>query len=60
MIGQSPFFWHAGTDLLRSKSMDRNTYNSGDHFNAIDWTAQKHNFGVGLPPKRDNEARGRP
>lgn len=29
-LGQSPSFWHAGTDLLRSKSMDRNSYNSGD------------------------------
>ncbi|WIM08641.1 DUF3372 domain-containing protein [Trueperella bernardiae] len=54
-FGQSPSFWHAGTDLLRSKSMDRNSYNSGDYFNAIDWTGQKHNFGVGLPPARDND-----
>ncbi|MEW6870219.1 pullulanase-type alpha-1,6-glucosidase [Trueperella pyogenes] len=54
-LGQSPSFWHAGTDLLRSKSMDRNTYNSGDHFNTIDWTGEKHNFGVGLPPERDNK-----
>ncbi|MDP9832253.1 pullulanase-type alpha-1,6-glucosidase [Trueperella abortisuis] len=55
-LGQSPSFWHAGTDLLRSKSMDRNSYNSGDYFNAIDWTGKTHNFGVGLPPARDNEA----
>ena len=39
-LGQSPAFWHAGTDLLRSKSMDRNSYNSGDWFNAINWTGQ--------------------
>ena len=55
MLGQSPAFWHAGTDLLRSKSMDRNSYNSGDHFNEIDWAGQEHNFGVGLPPAGDNE-----
>lgn len=56
-LGQSPAFWHAGTDLLRSKSMDRNSYNSGDWFNAINWTGQESNFGVGLPPERDNRSR---
>jgi pullulanase-type alpha-1,6-glucosidase len=53
-LGQSPLFWHAGTDLLRSKSMDRDSYNSGDHFNAIDWSGQATNFGVGLPPEGSN------
>jgi pullulanase-type alpha-1,6-glucosidase len=53
-LSQSPALWHAGTDLLRSKSIDRNSYNSGDWFNAIDWSGQKSNFGVGLPPEKDN------
>ena len=39
-LGQSPSFWAGGTDLLRSKSMDRDSYDSGDHFNTIDWTQQ--------------------
>jgi pullulanase-type alpha-1,6-glucosidase len=43
-----PFF-HAGDDLLRSKSLDRNSYNSGDWFNKLDWTYQSNNWGVGLP-----------
>ncbi len=43
-----PFF-HAGDDLLRSKSLDRNSYNSGDWFNRIDWTYNSNNWGVGLP-----------
>jgi pullulanase-type alpha-1,6-glucosidase len=43
-----PFF-HAGDDLLRSKSLDRNTYNSGDWFNKIDWSYESNNWGVGLP-----------
>ena len=43
-----PFF-HAGDDILRSKSLDRNSYNSGDWFNRIDWTYASNNFGVGLP-----------
>jgi pullulanase-type alpha-1,6-glucosidase len=56
-LSQSPSLWHAGTDLLRSKSMDRNSYNSGDWFNAIDWAGRSSNFGVGLPPAADNEYR---
>ena len=43
-----PFF-HAGDDLLRSKSLDRNSYSSGDWFNRLDWTYQSNNWGVGLP-----------
>ena len=54
-LAQTPSFWHAGTDLLRSKSLDRNSYNSGDHFNELDWSGQSNNFGVGLPPAADNE-----
>ena len=37
-LAQGPSFWHAGADLLRSKSLDRNSYNSGDWFNRVDWT----------------------
>ncbi|MCB1054338.1 MAG: pullulanase-type alpha-1,6-glucosidase, partial [Acidobacteria bacterium] len=36
-LGQGIPFFHAGQDLLRSKSMDRDSYNSGDWFNQIDW-----------------------
>jgi pullulanase len=48
-----PFF-HAGVELLRSKSGDRNSYNSGDWFNRLDFTAAANNWGVGLPPRGDN------
>ncbi|GAA3639512.1 hypothetical protein GCM10022200_23740 [Microbacterium awajiense] len=54
---QTPSFWHAGTELLRSKSLDRNSYNSGDWFNRIDWTGQESTFGSGLPRAADNEAK---
>lgn len=54
-LSQSPSFWHAGTELLRSKSLDRNSYNSGDWFNRIDWTGTESTFGSGLPPAADNE-----
>ncbi|MCK9792458.1 pullulanase-type alpha-1,6-glucosidase [Isoptericola sp. 4D.3] len=53
-LAQTPSFWHAGTDLLRSKSLDRNSYDSGDWFNAIDWSGQDNGFGRGLPPAADN------
>jgi pullulanase-type alpha-1,6-glucosidase len=54
---QGPVFWHAGTDLLRSKSLDRNSFNSGDWFNRIDWTGAESTWGSGLPPRADNEAK---
>lgn len=53
-FAQTPSFWHAGTELLRSKSLDRNSYNSGDWFNRIDWTGQESTFGSGLPREADN------
>ncbi len=49
MFSQGIPFFHAGDDLLRSKSLDRNSYDSGDWFNALDWTYQTNNWGVGLP-----------
>ena len=53
-LGQGPVMWHAGTDILRSKSLDRNSYNSGDWFNFLDWTMTDNGFGAGLPPEVDN------
>ena len=35
-FSQGISFWHAGGDLLRSKSLDRNSYDSGDWFNVLD------------------------
>lgn len=48
-LGQGIPFFHAGDDLLRSKSLDRNSYNAGDWYNRIDWTYETNNWGVGLP-----------
>jgi pullulanase-type alpha-1,6-glucosidase len=56
-LAQTPSFWHAGADMLRSKSLDRNSYDSGDWFNTLDWTGADNGFGHGLPPKADNEAK---
>ena len=37
-------------NLLRSKSFDANSYNSGDWSNRLDLSHQTNNWGVGLPP----------
>jgi pullulanase/glycogen debranching enzyme len=50
-------FWHAGGEILRNKSLDRNSYDSGDWFNVLDFSYQTNGFGRGLPPRRDNEAK---
>ncbi len=56
-LAQTPSFWHAGADLLRSKSLDRNSYDSGDWFNLLDLSGQTNGFGRGLPPAADNQAK---
>ncbi len=55
LLSQGVPFIHAGDDLLRSKSMDSNSYNSGDYFNRINWdyatNALLDNWAVGAPPQ---------
>lgn len=53
-MGQGIPFVLAGTDLLRSKSMDKNSYNSGDWFNVMDWTYETNGFGRGIPMEVSN------
>jgi pullulanase/glycogen debranching enzyme len=53
-FSQGIAYFHAGLELLRSKSMDRNSFNSGDWFNRVDWTGRDNYFGSGLPPAPDN------
>jgi pullulanase/glycogen debranching enzyme len=50
-----PFFL-AGDDLLRSKSGDGNSYDSGDWFNRLDFTGQTSAWGSGLPPAASNQS----
>lgn len=50
LLSQGVPFFQAGDELLRSKSLDGNSYNSGDWFNRLDFTYQSNNWGVGLPP----------
>ncbi|VAI70925.1 unnamed protein product [Triticum turgidum subsp. durum] len=54
-LSQGIPFFHAGDEILRSKSIDRDSYNSGDWFNKLDFTYETNNWGVGLPPSEKNE-----
>ena len=49
MFSQGVPFFHAGDDILRSKSFNPNSYNSGDWYNKLDWTYETNNWGAGLP-----------
>ncbi|MBZ2209210.1 alpha-1,6-glucosidase domain-containing protein [Massilia soli] len=53
-FSQGVAYYHAGIDTLRSKSLDRNSFNSGDWFNRIDWSYQDNYYGTGLPREEDN------
>ena len=54
-FSQGIAYFHAGQEILRSKSLDRNSFDSGDWFNRLDWTFEDNGFGAGLPPERDNK-----
>ncbi|GAA2817191.1 pullulanase-type alpha-1,6-glucosidase [Crossiella cryophila] len=54
LLGQGQPLVHAGTEFLRSKSLDRNSYDSGDWFNRYDPSLRTSAFGAGLPPAHDN------
>ncbi|KAL3523514.1 hypothetical protein ACH5RR_016348 [Cinchona calisaya] len=54
-LSQGIPFFHAGDEMLRSKSVDRDSYNSGDWFNRLDFSYNSNNWGVGLPPREKNE-----
>ncbi len=53
-FSQGVAYYHGGIDMLRSKSLDRNSFNSGDWFNRLDWHYQDNGFASGLPPASDN------
>ncbi|WP_085296886.1 alpha-1,6-glucosidase domain-containing protein [Cognaticolwellia mytili] len=57
LVSQGITFLQLGGDLIRSKSMDRNTYDAGDWFNKVDFTKTSNNWNVGLPLAQDNESK---
>jgi pullulanase len=67
-LGQGVPFFFGADDLLRSKDMDYNSYNSGDWFTKINWAyegddphrglynQESSNWGTGLPLANINQA----
>jgi pullulanase/glycogen debranching enzyme len=55
VLAQGVPFFHAGQEILRSKSLDRDSYNAGDWFNKLDYSYASNNFGVGLPMAGANQ-----
>ncbi len=51
LLGQGTAFDQQGSELLRSKSFERDSYDSGDWYNKVDYTLQDNNYDVGLPRK---------
>lgn len=57
LLSQGIPFLQQGGDLLRSKSMDRNTYDAGDWFNRTDFSMENNNWNVGIPLESENGGR---
>lgn len=51
LLAEGVAFVHGADDLLRSKSGDSNSFDSGDYFNRIYWDGSANNWSVGLPPQ---------
>ncbi|EOC1775195.1 pullulanase-type alpha-1,6-glucosidase [Vibrio fluvialis] len=56
LLGQGVPFLHMGSELLRSKSMARDSYDSGDWVNRVDFSKQTNNWNVGLPRADKDQA----
>jgi pullulanase/glycogen debranching enzyme len=56
-LAQGIPLFHAGGEILRSKSMDTDSYDSGDWFNRVDWTHASNHWGMGLPLAEKNRDR---
>lgn len=49
ILSQGIPFLHMGSELLRSKSMERDSYDSGDWYNEVDFSYQGSAWNRGLP-----------
>jgi pullulanase-type alpha-1,6-glucosidase len=54
-LAQGVPYFHGGIDILRSKSLDGNSYDAGDAFNFMDWSLTRNGFTANLPRKQDNQ-----
>ncbi len=50
LLSQGIPFVEAGSEILRSKNGDQDSYDSGDFFNRVDWSGTTNHWGEGLPP----------
>jgi pullulanase len=55
LLGQGVPFLDAGIEILRSKSGDGDSYDSGDWVNALDWSYAHNGWGKGLPAAWRND-----
>ncbi len=58
-LSQGVSFWHAGGEILRSKSLDRNSYDSGDWFNVLDYLTKPTDLVVGYRRRPITKRNGR-
>ncbi|WP_323858303.1 pullulanase-type alpha-1,6-glucosidase [Xenorhabdus doucetiae] len=58
-LGQGLAFDQQGSELLRSKSFTRDSYDAGDWFNRVSYDYKDNNYDVGLP-ERDNDGKNYP
>ncbi|MDX7997651.1 pullulanase-type alpha-1,6-glucosidase [Xenorhabdus sp. Reich] len=58
-LGQGLAFDQQGSELLRSKSFTRDSYNAGDWFNRVSYDYQDNNYDVGMP-ERSNDGNNYP
>lgn len=56
LLSQGIPFFQLGLDKMRSKSMDRNTYDAGDWYNAVDYSNQSNNWQAGAPIDNSNDS----
>lgn len=56
LLSQGIPFIHMGSELLRSKSFLRDSYDYGDWFNIVDFGKTTNNYNVGLPPASKDKA----
>ncbi|WNC72292.1 pullulanase-type alpha-1,6-glucosidase [Thalassotalea psychrophila] len=55
LLAQGIPFLHMGSELLRSKSYLRDSYDYGHWFNKVDFAMQSNNYNVGLPPHEKDQ-----
>merc|ERR1712166_1010715 len=56
-LSQGIPFFTSGVEIMQSKSLDRDTFNSGDWFNRLDYSLETNFFPSGLPIEGKNAER---